>query len=212
MVDGSSFRPMEKTGSMIGGWFGPKGDRERMTAAEIWSAWMESVGAGAGLILNLPPTVTGSIPQEWAAPAIEFGEALRASFATPVASLLRENTTVACGADAPPLELSLAGVGPFNAVRSAEDVFHHGQLVLRYEIVVDGRNVTSRGRSVGVGTIDAGAEGTGFTLDAAPKRLAWRCLQVYGGAKSVTLSALDVYNVKPPPLPPQLTSILHRKY
>ena len=64
------------------------------------------------MILNLPPTVTGQIPDDWAAPAIEFGKALRASFAAPVATLLSKahqdgRRRVSCGAGAPPLLLPI---------------------------------------------------------------------------------------------------------
>ena len=101
----------------------------------------------------------GQIPSNWAAPAIAFGKALRTSFAKPRANLLSTNTTVQCGRDATPLDLPIpASTGQWNAVRSAEDVYHHGQLVAEYSISAlvgtKWRNATSRGRTVGVGTID----------------------------------------------------------
>ena len=157
---GDSFRPIEITGSAIGGWFGPAGDTEHLSASRMWDDWMGSVGvgastatrglqprppeirseiriravlvsvfsfsldlflsqtdnlpAGSGWILNLPPTVTGQIPAEWARPAIAFGKALRASFSAPAASLLKANATVECGSAAKPLVLDLpARPAPF---------------------------------------------------------------------------------------------------
>ena len=43
---GDAFRPIEITGSAIGGWFGPAGDREHLSASEMWKVWMSSVGVG----------------------------------------------------------------------------------------------------------------------------------------------------------------------
>ena len=174
---------------------------------------MSSVGVGSGWILNLPPTVTGQIPEQWAAPAIAFGQALNASFSTPVASLLKANATVECGPNAPPLILPIPAGKKWNAVRTSEDVYHNGQLVFSYQIdalgggftEADWVNVTSRGGSVGVGTVDltagllsrgsAGEIGSPGEVDGATK-LRWRCL----GAKMgrVTLSSVDLYMATPP--------------
>ena len=231
---GDSFRPIEITGSAIGGWFGPEGDKEHLSASKMWDIWLSSVGVGGGWILNLPPTVDGQIPGRWAAPAIAFGNALRVSFSKPVASnLLKENTTVECGVNAAPLIIPIpaAVVGAWNAIRSAEDVFHHGQLVSDYlieaqpkqhdgddstEHEIHGRggggggggtgggggeekwlNVTSRGNTVGVGTIDqVGHPSRSAGLHAT--QLRWRCLSARGGATAVSLSLVELYFATPP--------------
>ena len=164
--------------------------------AQMWDTWLSSVGVGGGWILNLPPTVTGSIPSGWAAPAIAFGKALKASFGAPVASLLATNVTLECGTSAAALVLPVSpSAGRWNAVRSAEDVYHHGQLVSAYtvEALVGGKwlNTTSRGQSVGVGTVDM----SGASLAGATK-LRWRCLAA--AASTVVLSAVDLYHAVPP--------------
>eukprot|EP01047_Picozoa_sp_COSAG01_P012633 COSAG01_NODE_574_length_15291_cov_18.398368_2_plen_299_part_00 len=42
--------PIELTGSAIGGWFGPAGDREHLSAGAMWELWLNSVGVGGGWI------------------------------------------------------------------------------------------------------------------------------------------------------------------
>ena len=171
------------------------------------------------MILNLPPTVTGQIPDDWAAPAIEFGKALRASFAAPVATLLSKahqdgRRRVSCGAGAPPLLLPIpAGTGPWNAVRSSEDVLQDGQLVSAYyiEALVDGKwvNATSRGQSVGVGTVDlvAGQRTAPMAAEqptpppplsriVTATQLRWHCLAAR--RQTVTLTGVDLYLATPP--------------
>ena len=64
-----------------------------MNSTELWDRWMNSVGVGAGYILNVPPDSTGQIPDEWVTPAAELGHALRASWRAPLASLLTHNVT-----------------------------------------------------------------------------------------------------------------------
>ena len=157
------------------------------------------------MILNLPPTVTGQIPDEWAAPAIEFGKALRASFATPVATLLSKahqdgRRRVSCGAGAPPLLLPIpAGTGPWNAVRSSEDVLQDGQLVSAYyiEALVDGKwvNATSRGQSVGVGTVDL-VTTPPPSRNVTATQLRWHCLAAR--RQTVALTGVDLYLATPP--------------
>lgn len=212
---GDAYRPIEITGSAIGGWFGPIGDHEHVSAQSMWQDWLGSVGVGGGWILNLPPTVTGQIPAKWAAPALAFGKALRASFAKPVARLLLHgNTSVACGRGAPPLLLAIPpGTGAWNSVRSSEDVFHNGQLVAEYFIEAElpladsnnnpGRrweNVTTRGKTVGVGTVDqavlASSRVAGGLQGAS--QLRWSCKAAAGGVAAVTLSAVDLYMAHPP--------------
>ena len=112
-------------------------------------------------------------------------------------------------------------------MRSAEDVYHDGQRVEAYTIEAlvgtKWRNATSRGGTVGVGTIDmhhpnpgsgeqeeeeeeeeegggggdAGAGGVGVGVGGATK-LRWRCLAAVGGAPAVTLTAVDLYLATPP--------------
>lgn len=49
--------------------------------------------------------------------------------------LLSEKTSVECGPSAVPLELPIPdGAGEWNAVRSAEDVYHDEQRVTKYTI------------------------------------------------------------------------------
>jgi hypothetical protein len=164
--------------------------------------------------VNLPPSVTGQIPAAWVRPAREFGMALKASFSAPVASLLRENVTVSCGDDgASPLLIPIpAGTGAWNAIRSSEDVYHTGQLVSRYLIeaqplaTADGGlhsreprwlNVTSRGRTVGVGTVDQiGHPRRSTGLRAA--QLRWTCQAAARGAKQITLSSVELFMLTPP--------------
>jgi hypothetical protein len=202
---GVSYRPLELTESAIGGWFGTKGDTVRANATQLWQSWMASVGVGGGWILNLPPTTTGQIPESWAAPAIQFGAALRASFSTPVRTVLspQYNATVQCGRNAPALVIGWTIPVTFNAVRSAEDVYHSGQVVSRYTIEAYvfpqpprpasplWVNVTARGRSVGLGTIDMMATG-----NVTATHLRWRCLAAT--SPSVVLSTIELYVAKPP--------------
>jgi hypothetical protein len=177
------------------------GDKERMSAADMWKVWMSSVGVGGGWIMNLPPTVTGQIPDHWAAPAIAFGKALKESFSKPKAVLLSENTSVECGPGAAPLELPILDtVGEWNAVRSAENVYHDGQRVVTYAIEAlvgtKWRNVTSRGETVGVGTVDMHHPNPGESTKA--QKLRWRCIAAAGGAQAITLTTVDLYLATPP--------------
>ena len=151
--------------------------------------------------MNLSPTVTGQIPDSWAAPAIAFGRALKASFSRPRAVLLSKNTSVECGPRAAPLELPIpADVGEWNAVRSAEDVYHDGQRVAKYTIQAlvgtEWRNATSRGNTVGVGTVDMHHPNPGESTTA--QKLRWRCVAAAAGAPAVTLTAVHLYLAVPP--------------
>ena len=84
-------------------------------------------------------------------------------------------------------------------MRSSEDVYHKGQAVFKYQIdvLVNGSwlDVTSRGKSVGVGTVDFLGRGLRDGIAAAAK-LRWRCLVARG--PSVTLSSVDLYMAVPP--------------
>ena len=44
---GDSFRPIEITGSAIGGWFGAKEKKERRNATEIWEMWVSAAASFA---------------------------------------------------------------------------------------------------------------------------------------------------------------------
>ena len=83
----------------------------------------------------------------------------------------------------------------FSAVRSSEDVYNNGQVIVRYniEIEVEGewKNMTVRGGSVGIGVID---------IFASPLRNATRikfiCLLASG--PTATISSIDLYLPTPP--------------
>ena len=72
-----------------------------------------------------------------------------------------------------------------------------GQVVLGYAVEARGgdvgpgwRDITVRGQSVGLGTVDLGEE-----LSAAELR--WRCTAAT--ASAVTLATVELYLVRPPP-------------
>lgn len=106
--------------------------------------------------------------------------------------------------NAAPLLLTIPAGTKWNAVRTSEDVYHKGQLVFSYQIdalttgntgPMEGSwaNVTSRGGSVGVGTVDLAAGGG--KIDDATK-LRWHCKEAK--MPRVTLASVDLYMATPP--------------
>jgi hypothetical protein len=84
-------------------------------------------------------------------------------------------------------------------VRSTEDVYHQKQSIAKYAIEVyiptggghEWRDITSRGRTVSLGTIDMTKVTTGATS------LRWTCLQGEMGGIG-TLAGVELYLAKPP--------------
>ena len=65
---GDSFRPIEITGSAIGGWFGAKEKKERRNASEIWQMWVSAAASFA-------PSAEASrscLPRRWTVWALEL--------------------------------------------------------------------------------------------------------------------------------------------
>lgn len=77
--------PSEVDTSIRTGWFyHPEEDNAVRTAEELLNIYLDSVGANASLLLNLPPDTHGRIAQPDCAQLAALGEKLRALFAAPV--------------------------------------------------------------------------------------------------------------------------------
>jgi hypothetical protein len=89
------------TTTIVDGWFGAPGKTAK-EPKDLWEIWMNSVGIGSGLILNVPPTVTGQVGPTLVNSAHALGAALKRSWSKPVATLLplhAPNITLTCTGD-----------------------------------------------------------------------------------------------------------------
>ena len=222
----SSFRPRELTKTLLHAhWFAgrnPASKQSIASASDLWAWWLASVGAGQGLILNVPPDQTGQVPPRYRSAAKALGDAVRRSFGRTVAggSLLDTastdtgagNVTVQCGASAPGLVLDVparASAANFNAVRVVEDLYERGdgarQAVAGYRILLraGGLDVwldaTQLGGTVGFGVVDVLALNGSSTRKLNITQLQWRCTAAAGGARSVRIASIDLYRALPPP-------------
>ena len=84
--DGSRWMPAEADVSIRPGWFYHESESGRVRSPEeLFALYMNSVGRGASLLLNVPPDRRGMIHHEDEASLVEFGNLLRACFETDLA-------------------------------------------------------------------------------------------------------------------------------
>ena len=83
--EGSAWVPAEVDVSIRPGWFYHASEDDKVKSLEhLMKIYYESVGRGANLILNAPPTKEGLIHPIDSARLVEFGQALRREFSQPL--------------------------------------------------------------------------------------------------------------------------------
>ena len=109
-------------------WFYSEKDTHTLKSVEeLMGLYYYSVGRGANLLLNIAPDRNGLLPQEDAARFREFGEAIRAIFANPAASLenaQRKENTYSLKLDVPQLMDHLV----------IEEVLNQGECIEQFSV------------------------------------------------------------------------------
>lgn len=139
--NGAVWRPAEVDVSIRPGWFWKaREDAQVKTPAGLLTIYLESVGRGAGLLLNIAPDRAGRVPDRDAASLRDWGALLRQTFATNLArganvqassehpgyaaaQLIADTDGYWCaeeGATSAGVELVLAGERAFDLVRLRE--------------------------------------------------------------------------------------------
>ena len=156
-------------------------DHALLQPKDLWVHWLQTVGRGANLILNMPPNTTGTIPDEYAASAAAFGRAIAASFknesavvgdAASTYATKSSSTAAAVTVALPPVQCKADGTGGYitleipagataDAIVAAEDLAQ-GQSIGSYTIEV--RNGTRTAGDGGNGGRDAGGAGAWVTI------------------------------------------------
>ena len=84
---GSKWVPAEVDVSIRPGWFWHESENDRVRSVEnLMGIWYTSVGRGANLILNAPPTKEGLIHPIDSVRLAEFGQALKREFSRPLSA------------------------------------------------------------------------------------------------------------------------------
>lgn len=84
--DGTRWMPAEADVSIRPGWFYHESENDRVRSPEnLFALYMNSVGRGASLLLNVPPDTRGRIHETDEASLRAFGEMLRETFGTDLA-------------------------------------------------------------------------------------------------------------------------------
>ena len=80
-VNGANWIPAECDVSIRPGWFyHSEEDNQVKTPETLWNIYLQSVGRGANLILNVPPDRRGRIHEQDSASLVQFGERWRKAF------------------------------------------------------------------------------------------------------------------------------------
>ena len=164
-----------------------------LVAPQLWQFWLDTVGQGSNWILNVPPSRSGSIPENFAAEMAKLGAALNASFGRPVASGTQA-MRASCASSAVTLEIP-AGAA-VDAVELREDLTA-GQAIAAYtlELQQGGDWVPIKG----VHGVTVGPQ----LLDTipplhGPATLRFRCLSAAPSAAQVRLDSLAAFHLQPP--------------
>ena len=100
------------------------------------------------------------------------------------------------GAGSANVTFTFASATTFNAIRSCEDVYHSKQAIAQYKIEYSSgagwTDVTTRGHTVGIGTIDL------LPKPVTATQLRWSCLQSESGSGDAVLAAVELYAAHPP--------------
>lgn len=192
---------------------------------DLWVHWLQTVGRGSNMILNVPPNTTGKIPEEYAASAAAFGRAIAASFKDEsavvgdAAKTMDKNATqlpsVQCKADGSGgyIMLEIPAGATADAIVAAEDLAQ-GQSIGSYAI-----EVKKNGTDVG-GDADANANAaaawvalTGlhgqtvghklvdtlpYSAIVGPAWLRWSCLASSPPGAAANLKSLRAHKLSPP--------------
>lgn len=221
--DGEFFRPVESDGTIQGcplcrshSWFWdfPNGPARILTAGELWGKYLNTVGRGANLIVNVPPDARGRIDAKMRVVADAFGHARNASLAVPV--LQTSAVTLRCDGSAAAsvvLNFSAPAAGPreFDALVSMEDLTR-GQRVAAYTLdayVVGQQTGTewqalpAHGRTVGHRVIDLlPAPIPTVPIPDAVQAVRFTCLSAAPGAGGVAyLHSFAAHLMRPPCAP-----------
>ncbi len=85
-VNGAHWIPAECDVSIRPGWFyHSEEDNQVKTPETLWNIYLQSVGRGANLILNVPPDRRGRIHEQDSASLVQFGERWRKAFSNNLA-------------------------------------------------------------------------------------------------------------------------------
>lgn len=145
--NGKFWIPAEVDVSIRPGWFWHERENAKVKPPRrLWKIYLESVGRGASLILNVPPDRRGIVHENDAASLRAFGRALKATYATNFAEGARFEASNVRGNDAgwgaerlvdsdrwsawitddavttPSVELTLKKASTFNFIRLREDI------------------------------------------------------------------------------------------
>ncbi|MFP4375444.1 MAG: alpha-L-fucosidase [Spirochaetales bacterium] len=168
---GDSWRPVEVDVSIRPGWFFHPTERSR-TGEELFTTWLNSVGRGAGLNLNLPPNHKGLIPTGDVLELMEMGERIRRFTAIDLAPDVevtveggpedagaltdgRDDTFWAATADEPSVTFRLSAAERIRGVQ-IEEAIELGQRVGSFSIDVErwgGWHEWHRGATIGARAI-----------------------------------------------------------
>ena len=179
-----------------------------LNAKELWQHWMDTAGRGSNLIINVPPSIYGGVPPKYAAEAAKLGQALRASFATPVVAVT--NVSLSCsnssssGSDGEASSVNLtlpnATQQPWNAFVTREDLGNSGQLIWSYTIE---RLDDATGEWVALSSVHGGSVGNRIVDVASAAEVAatttvrFRCTDG-DPDRPAMLSSFGAYLVTPP--------------
>jgi alpha-L-fucosidase len=127
---GRYFRPRESDMTIQNPgdkWFWGKG-HAYYNASQLWEHWMVTVGRGANFILNIPPDTTGVIPSYFTAETKKFGDALQATFSTPLASMY----DIVCNCNET-VSVQFSESLTFDIIITMENMIN-GQRIISYEL------------------------------------------------------------------------------
>jgi alpha-L-fucosidase len=156
---GSVWRPGEADVSIRPGWFWHEREDEKVRTAEnLVELYCSSVGRNAGLLLNVPPTRDGLFHVTDVARIAEFGERLRATFATNLAAAARRSASDGGKGDATTgwVEVDLGRPATFD-VACLQEAIEYGQSVARYSLQAwtgDAWTTFARGTTIGYKKLD----------------------------------------------------------
>jgi alpha-L-fucosidase len=177
---GKFFRPRlgsTTDGFSTGGWMWT-GPRQPRPLEERMRVYYETIGRGAGILVNLTPDRRGLIPEDLVAAAKEMGDEIKRRFSNPVASSTSSQ---------PVQTLRFDGPETFDHVVTMEDL-RDGQKIAKYTIEarVDGEWQTLvNGQTIGQKRIDRFAPVTASAVR-------FTCMESL--AQPVVMRSLAVFN------------------
>jgi len=206
---GYQFKPREADATIQNpgdAWFWKKG-HAFWNATDIWTHFFLTWGRGDAFILNMPPNTTGVIQDEYVEAATAFGNALRASLATPLAQASAPGPS-SCADAVLELTVPASAAAGADAFLTREDMSRLGQRVSSYAVEAsadggstwtalppldEGANTGVHGVTVGYRIVDRMPEGAGV---AALTRVRVRCTSAV--KEPVHLQSFAAYKLTPP--------------